>query len=98
LYKIHAIALPFISNSKFALAGVWLALGFTGHWLEGVEHEVEEVVPGSEREVLNECPQMLEEGPSRGQLGAYGPIALVQAVENGMHQIGEDDQGRQQRG
>ncbi|MBN8526148.1 MAG: hypothetical protein J0M02_12510 [Planctomycetes bacterium] len=43
-------------------------------------------------------PRRLLVARSGEGLGAYGPIALVQAVENGMHQIGEDDQGRQQRG
>ena len=41
---------------------------------------------------------MFEEGLSRGQLGAHRPIALVQAVEDGVYQVGEEDQGRQYGG
>ncbi len=60
------------SNSKFVLAGIWAGIGFARHGFEGIEHEVEESVPGLERGIFNECAQMLEEGASRGQLGAYG--------------------------
>ncbi len=41
---------------------------------------------------------MFEAGLARGQLDAQRPIALVQAVENGVYQIGQEDQGCQYGG
>ena len=55
---------PAIPN--LPLARVWPGAGLSRRGSETVEHEVEQVLPGVEGQVLNESPQVLEEGAPRG--------------------------------
>lgn len=80
------------------LSGVWPAPDLAWSRSQAVEHNFKQVVPGVEGKILNERPQVFEAGLARGQLGAQRPIALVQAVENGVYQIGQEDQGSQYGG
>ena len=69
-----------------AAGGGWLG------GLEGLEHEVEQMVPGVKRQVLCQGTEVFEEVAPRGELPAYGLVALIEALERGM---GEKRQERQ---
>ena len=73
-----------------AAGGGWLG------GLEGLEHEVEQMVPGVKRQVLCQGTEVFEEGAPGGQAAADGLVALIEAIEHGMgekrpeRQAGED--------
>ena len=59
-----------------------------------INYKVEQVFPGVKREVLSERAPVFKAGLARGQLRAHGPIAPVHAVEDGVYQVDQEDQGR----
>jgi hypothetical protein len=68
------------SNSKFTSAARQDGEHRVAVGLEGVEHQVEQVLPGAKRQVLCQGREVLEEGAPAGQAPANGLVALIQAL------------------
>jgi hypothetical protein len=81
-------------KSDRLLAGVWPGAGIRQCGSRAVGHEVKQVFPSVEGEILDEGTQVLEEGAPRGLATARTPVAAIHEVEDGVHQTGEQNQGR----
>ena len=77
-------------KARGRLAGIWrIGIG-------SFDHELHQMVPIIERQVVDQHPQMFEECPSRRERVANSAVGGIDPVKRGVNQEGQQDHGRKQ--
>jgi hypothetical protein len=61
-----------------------------------LDHELHQMLPIIERQVVNQGAQMLAESPSRRERVAHGAVGRINPVKCAVRQEGQQDHGRKQ--